>query len=106
MNSQQLKYAKERLEQLYRQKSDALGSVYSWGLTQEEKIRAFHDGDYGVELKNNGFVVVFSGDEEKKEFKRKESVKLKEEYNRIMDELVLGDQEQALALINQFKEST
>lgn len=105
MNSQQLKYARERLNEIYREKQQKIGSSYSWGLSTEEKIKAYNEGNVGIDHDGQGnFKIVFEGEVERREELKLADEKLKKDYKNILDELVLGDTEVALHLINSFKE--
>lgn len=104
MNQSQIKYAKERLYDAYHKRSRSIGSVYDAGYSYEEKKKLYKEGDYGVEYRNGAFVVVFPGEAEKIEEVKLKHKKLKEEYSSILDNLILGDAEEALNIIKSFAE--
>lgn len=100
MNNTQLKYARERLAQAKRDKEDKLPR--RWGYTNEERDQLFKEGRYRVVGNKGSYSIEWHGEGELKEAHNLERTKLEKEYRRILDELVLGDDEYALTLINKF----
>jgi len=116
MNQQQLKYAKQRVDDLYSAKKTALRNKFTIPgvcLTEDEKLEALRKGEYEVTPAIQGY-----GDrswhyrihfpQERPTVVDKVAVdaaekELKATYRKLMDELMLGDNEQALQLIKEFE---
>lgn len=101
MNNAQLKYAKERLEAA---KNDKLNLVSRWwGYDAGTKARLYREGEYSVdEGKNGSYVINWVGEEEKKAELNIRREAIEKSYRAALDQLMLGDVEEALALINKF----
>lgn len=101
MNNAQLKYAKERLEAA---KNDKLNLVPRWwGYDADTKADLYQRGEYAVvEKKNGSYVLEWTGEEEKKAEFNIQREAIEKSYRAALDQLMLGDVEEALALINKF----
>lgn len=115
MNNEQLKYARVRAKDAYDYKLNILKREFTTQqirLTPEQRIKALKDGNFTIKKQPSGNayyladVIDFPGEvnavfdtvgyEAKAEVVRKA-------YNALTDELVLGDNEQALQLLRQFE---
>lgn len=111
MNATQLKYAKERAQQLYNTKSRQINEKYTvTPLTTEEALAALEAGEFTLKepsgyYKNSwyNYVSFNKAPTPDKKAQDKEQNELKEQYTRLLDELVLGDNQQALELLKAFE---
>lgn len=125
MNQQQVKYTLKRLSEIRHKKINDLRTNHTTEavyLSNEEKARLLKEGKVTLwktkisnvplnsheKIYNWTDTVVFPK-EVKKSFDRnafdEESSKVHQEYNKIVDELVLGNSEQALEMIKGFENS-
>lgn len=114
MNQQQLKYAKERAHRIYTQKQQELTAKFSTPaikLSREERIKALKDGKFKV-LENGSaqyyLTDYISFDEERiRKFDgdgfTKALAPVTAAYDKLLDELILGDNEEALKLLRAFE---
>lgn len=98
MNSQQIKYAKERLRELYNEK---VKSLPTYGYTIKEKDELFEVGEYTVEKVGTTYVIVWTGESEFREENVKKRAAYEAQYKNTLDAIMLGD-EPAADLIKAF----
>lgn len=111
MTQAQVKYARQRAEAIYAAKRQAIEQAYTTeavNLTTEEKIAAIKTDR--IEVASSGSYWAYNIkflDETPRvvhmEQAKPELTKLKQDFDKLMDELVLGDNEEALALLKQFE---
>lgn len=118
MNQTQIKYARERANAIYTRKQNDLRKLYTTEaklLSTDEKLKALKAGAFTIvpqkDRNDSGFrrswdnFVLFT-DEIKGGLNtdafEKAKAKLDADFTRINDELVLGDNEQALKLLEAF----
>lgn len=118
MNQQQIKYARQRIEQLYAEKRKEIQLKTRTDaviLTAAQKCEALRNGEFIVDksaLTANcyswQYAIRFPAEQpaqiDHEEFKRL-SAKLDALYTKTMDELMLGDNEEAAKLIKAFEEA-
>ena len=118
MNTQQRKYALERIENHYHKRVDEIRREHTTAgkrLTDIEKIQALKEGKYTVEdpsadlpqhLRNKYYhYIVFTDDvpmTHDAEKIRELTDELKEKYDVVRDEIMLGNEKAALNLIREF----
>jgi hypothetical protein len=113
MTQAQVKYARQRAEQIYGTKRQAIERAHTTEavtLTTEEKIAAIKADR--IEVNNSSqssywaYNIKFI-DERPKTVRldqaQPEITKLKQDFDKLMDELMLGDNEEALALLKAFE---
>jgi len=115
MNSTQLKYAKGRANDIYRERNDAITKKYKAKcktISEKDKLKALLKGEVSIKpykegayYQNAWYNYVVFHDEVEFDFAscKKEEEALKNEYQKILDQLVLGDSEEALRLLEQFR---
>lgn len=117
MNQSQLKYARERVTAIKNDKLNKIRTKHTVAaktLDTEGKLKALQSGAFTVEtnsLKSNNsyywYNYVKFNDEIYSSFNQKEYDKERSEveakYTKLMDELVLGSNEEALKLIQEFE---
>ena len=116
MNQQQRKYSVSRVEEIFLLKSEELREKHTKEgktLSGEEKVKALKSGKFKIkpDIKNLDSysyitrVFDFTG-EKKSVFNQalfdKEVKTLRKEKSKILDEIMLGDEENALRLIKEF----
>lgn len=111
MNNQQLKYAKERIEAIYRKKNRDIYDKYPDNrLSNQEIWEKLRSGDFllkekppeshqGSSLRN---YLVFLGEELGAELREKALKELDDEKRKMLDKLILGDAQDALDMLNEF----
>lgn len=110
MNNTQLKYARERANQIYTEKLSKIRKAPK-GFTLQEKIKALRKGEFTVDQELAGYhrlenAIIFTKEPKADVEKVKREVEeLDNQYNTILDELILGDNEQALLLLRAFEAS-
>lgn len=114
MNQVQLKYARERANDIYQRRCASIRTKYTEPevvLTPAQKTKALKDGKFKVKDTISTYshyledYVILEGVKPltRDEVKIKaETDALAKEYRKVTDELVLGDQEEALKLIKAF----
>lgn len=115
MNQAQLKYARQRAERIFGSRKAAIRTKHTTPavrLSTDEKLDALKAGTFKVnkkaEERRYGWerCVTFNGEREQKIDEaaiEQETAALTEAYRKLEDELVLGDNEQALALLKAFE---
>lgn len=115
MNQSQLKYARERAEKIYSAKRTAIVEKHTTEaveFTTEQKIKAIKDGAYTVDKSQmrDGWrwadCIRFKGERNRFIDNGKvqaETKTLDSTYRKLMDELILGDNEKALELLRAFE---
>lgn len=115
MNQAQLKYARARAERVFRDRKDAIAAKHTTPavrLSDVEKLDALKAGAFKIDKKAEGLRygwergVVFNGERDRKVNQpaiERETAELTEAYRKLEDELVLGDNETALALLKAFE---
>lgn len=111
MNATQLKYARERANKIYKSKADEIDKEYQVKpLTVEESLEALQKGEFTivepVRYSRGSWAswVSFNASpvpNEEERRTRKET--LQTSFTKLMDELVLGDNEKALELLKAFE---
>lgn len=110
MNQSQLKYARNRAEELLKAKESAITKKYTTeaiSLSNDEKIEAILTGSFEVN-KGDGWWynrINFSETPRKIDTDKRnlEVNKLRAHFTKIMDELVLGDNIEALKMLQEFE---
>lgn len=102
MNNTQLKYARERLYEAKQQREQNL--PYHYGYNAEQRDKLFKEGKYKVIKTYNGYTIEWEGEKEFVEARKIELEILNKQYKAALDQLVLGDVDEALVLINNFVE--
>lgn len=103
MNNTQLKYARERLYEAKQQRERDL--PYRYGYDAEQKDKLFEEGKYKVVKTDKGsYTIKWEGEEEFVVSRKQELEVLNKQYKAALDQLVLGDVDEALVLINNFVE--
>lgn len=113
MNATQMKYAKERANEIYRNRQRAIEDKYrAKQLTTEQYLDALEAGRFKIDRTkandrwNWTTAVIFIDVEPDKGARQKEIDELAEVYRNLIDELVLGDNEEALKLLKNFEKSS
>lgn len=113
MNNAQSKHAKERAEQIYRRKEKCIRRSFDElrkTLSLDEKLTALSKGKFKIRkrshyLRNYNIEDCIIYDDER-EFDQcgydKKHGLLYNEYNNLLDELILGDEQKALELLRTF----
>ena len=114
MNQAQLKYARQRAEKIYVQKRQEIENAYTdeaVTLSTLEKVEAIKAGR--IEVSDTGrsghywaYDIKFLDERPRvlhQEHAQPELDTLKKNYAKLMDELMLGDNEEALALLKAFE---
>lgn len=116
MNQKEKQYAMDRIDQIAAQKVKAIEAKYTKegvSLTSVERLTAIKNGEFKVRPDINGVsayteaedVFIFTAEKAPQRDDVKinaENAKVKAEATRIKDQLMLGDSEQALQLIEKF----
>ena len=115
MNASKMKFAKERLNKIFREKSQAMATQFKARevtLTPKQKLEALKGGDVvfrkASDMGSGYYISDFlsfsaeAGNETIKVEKEKALAELTAEYDRVLDELMLGDEEEALELLKAF----
>lgn len=113
MNQTQLKYAKERAEGIFKRAKENLKTkhtVPAFRLSREERFQALEQGhfkiDRGLTRHHLEDQIIFFA-ENNQEFNQiahdADLAKLTLDYNKLLDELVLGDNQEALKLLQAFE---
>jgi hypothetical protein len=108
MNQTQLKYARERAAAIKRRREEKLTALRNDAtLDNDARAKALKEGRFEVRGKGyNWYDRVVFLDAPKgmsdKEYSEAHT-KLREEYDRLIDELVLGDQDEALKMLRAFE---
>ncbi|WP_066803268.1 hypothetical protein [Sphingomonas asaccharolytica] len=115
MNQAQLKYARARAERVFRDRKDAIVAKHTTPavrLSTGEQLDALRAGAFKIDKKAGQlrygweYGVTFTAERDQKvnqpEIDR-ETAELTEAYRKLEDELVLGDNEQALVLLRAFE---
>lgn len=101
MNNAQLKYARERLAQAKRDRQNALG--YAHGFTADQRDALYEEGMFSVRKASAGnYVIDWLGEDEYKARRKAAWDKIDVEYQKVLDQLMLGDDAAALEMINKF----
>ena len=100
MNNAQLKYARERLAEARSTKLNNTPTFYSFSTETKDKL--FAEGKFQVVKKKDSYVIEWEGEAEEKEKSVKRREEINNQYQKILDQLMLGDDEVALELINKF----
>lgn len=114
MNQTQLKYAKERVLKIYNSKAKEITVKFTTPavtLTTDQKMSALKKGDFTVKSQALGqsnlwYNLIDFGETYAKVDTAGRDAALKElnnKFEQLMDELVLGDNETALAMIKEFE---
>ena len=116
MNQSQLKYARNRAEAIYNEKRAALVKKFTTegrSLSLQEKVEALSEGRFTVSQPSrnpynlNWYNYILFSDERPTvrddEGLTKARNELQTKFNKLMDELVLGDNEEALKLLAEFE---
>lgn len=110
MNATQVRYARERAASIKRELEHKLSAERfpQARLTDKQKIAALKAGEFTVDKSKNGrpwaSQIVFDGEPQglSDEAYNASLKKVRDAYTRVIDELVLGDNEAALALLKVF----
>lgn len=117
MNQQQRKYARERVGVICAKKERELRKKHtteSVRLSRHERFKAFKNGDYtikkGVSQEITSYtdvmdIVDFKGEKKEKVNEtalQKDLASVREQANNIVDQIMLGDAEEAMKLIEEF----
>lgn len=116
MNQTQIKYVRERLKTLYDMKRRKIDSDYAYNklpsMTLEQKIDDIQKGKFmlrpGVEMSSVAPIetcIKFREEDERATFYeegKQKKERLLAEYNRILDELILGDAQKAVDALKDF----
>tara|TARA_R110000803_G_scaffold8609_3_gene27589 strand:+ start:38 stop:394 length:357 start_codon:yes stop_codon:yes gene_type:complete len=115
MNQRQIKYAEQRLSDVYKsRKAQIEGSCTKLGntLSNTETLKALKVGDFKVRSKIVGYgntlgsYITFNQEYPEKFDKEKCTKQIRaldKEYTKIKDELILGDNQEALQMIKNFE---
>lgn len=114
MNRDQIKYVTERAQSMYNSKRQSLIKQFTTPavtLTDFEKLEALRDGSFSIKENAGRFyylndVIEFPQERLQvidSEGLDKASTQLSKVYNKLMDELMLGDSEQALQMLKEFE---
>lgn len=115
MNQAQLKYARARAERILRERKDAIQAKHTTPairLSTSDKLDALKAGAFKIDKKAENLRfgwdrgVTFTGERDSKINQPaidRETSELTEAYRKLEDELVLGDNERALALLKAFE---
>lgn len=118
MNQQQKKYALERITEIYKKKSAAIKEKHTTKavrLSPQERLKAFKSGKFKIRPDASTIgsytdvvdIITFNDEAPEKADDKKISAlqdALDKEYNRVRDEIVLGDPGAALELIRKFEQ--
>lgn len=116
MNQTQVKYVKQRIDDIYNTKRAAIKSKYIWvkkERTLEEKVALIQSGEFTIQSESAPYakyamdIRINFGDESNPNLKQEAEAyeKLRSARTKLLDELILGDSEAMLsALINFEKE--
>jgi uncharacterized protein YaaR (DUF327 family) len=116
MNNEQMKYIKQRASEIKSQKLNEIKEKFTdkgVSLTLEQKLQALKDGKFTVTPTDNikyGMswynFVSFNGEKSGKidtEGLNKAKAEINQKFTKLMDELMLGDSEEALRLLKAFE---
>jgi len=116
MNQTQIKYARQRAEAIFSDKSKALEIKHNTkgvSLTIKERLDALMDGDFSIKEPSDyqgahqwHYQVVFDAEKPAvfdRDSYEKDHKELKTAFNALMDELMLGDNQEALKLLKAFE---
>lgn len=114
MNQTQIKYVRQRIEEIYNTKRASIKSKYIWVRpvrTLEEKLEAIKSGNYTVKDNVADYAKylldarVLFGDEENPNLKAEAEAydKLRNNKTDLLDNLILGDSETMLAALVEFE---
>lgn len=114
MNASQLKYARERAGVIYKNRQRAIREQYTAAavvLDMPGRLEALRDGAFTVDLEYTGHYLhgaIRFDAEIPHDVKGQEAAlaQLAKEYEVLIDELVLGDNEKALALLAAFGQAS
>lgn len=117
MNNQQLKYAKDRIDSIYRHNCNKVRDHYrekSKVLSMDEKLKALSEGRFSIQQPHKDSApyvykvlenfIVYEGEENYEVEVSKKMKELENERTRLLDELILGDEEKAFESIRAFAE--
>lgn len=102
MNSQQLKYARERAARIFSRGKEKIFNVHR-GLSKEQRLAAIEAGKFSVSRSsalNWWHDIVF---DEPKDDTSEKLAALQKDYDALLDKLVLGDSSEALTLLEAFE---
>lgn len=110
MNQSQLKYARMRAEALLKQKEVELTEKYTTpakSLTDQEKIDAVLSGQFTIRTDKGWWYTRIDFGEQMKTIdidkRDPELKKLRESFTKLMDEMILGDDDLALEMLREFE---
>ena len=110
MRQDQIKYARERLAAIYKERLNRLSSLIKPAkhLSIQEMCDALENGAFTLDrlASHINYAIKFNAatPEDRTEYQR-EIEKLRAKYEAICDELLLGDAEKALSLIKKFSQN-
>lgn len=112
MNQSQLKYARERAERIKRDRQTAIRAKFApVELPEKDRIAAIKRGDFTVKksisrLNYVSDILTINGETTRDQKSQDAALlKLDSDYAKLMDELILGDNEKALELLKAFAEA-
>ncbi len=115
MNSTQITYVRKRIEEIYAIKSKEIKNNHIWiapVLSVKEKLERIKKGEYKLKADlpyNKGSLdvhLIFNGQDNPNLAKEAAAYeKLRKERTRLIDELLLGDVKEALALLETFEKA-
>lgn len=113
MNQSQLKYARERAEGIFKRAKENLKTKHTipaFKLTREERLKALEYGHFKIDYTANrhwfeeNITFLCESDAEFNQAGHDADLKtLTDSYNKLLDELVLGDNQEALKLLQAFE---
>ena len=112
MNQTKLKYVRERAQAIYNRKQEQVRDKYRADkMTVEEKVEALQKGEFTIKVPEESYnrsswvsYVEFNAEPRaNKNAMNDELEKLREQYIALKDELILGDEVEALKLLKAFE---
>lgn len=102
MNQSQIKHLKHRLSEIRNQKMNKVRDQL-WSTSQERETE-FANGRYEIEGQNGDYKLVYPRLVDKQMKAKEKQTLIENEYQRLMDEVILGDAQEALEALNNFRQ--
>lgn len=110
MNQSQIKYTRGRAETIYRAKQQEISNKYKTpAVSAEERLEQLKRGEFSIDPSKVKYSywyygIIFNDENKDNDRKKEEELKaLEASYRSLLDELILGDNQQALEMLKQFE---
>lgn len=104
MNQQQLKYARERADTIFKTARQKIWDDKR-AFNEDDKIYELSQGRYSVKDTNGPWHTRIEFHKQPEDTTTKQVAELNRKYQTLLDELMLGDAQQALDMLNKFREA-